>query len=269
MGTPGAAPGDSERSRSRSVRRSCRPGPCRCRGWHGVLVAPCRRPGSRGAAIVSAAFRYARILKGFSFLISRRSPISASTRAMARLFKCGRAGESVDSGLDRQACGLDAEIEQPGATVGECTPNRRYCVGLADAEQAPAASGAADLAAPGAGRAAAAEHRVDRRRRHAGCKPLAVLPLVGDVPSDGRPVPAPRGLRASHPRCRGSGRTGPGRGVSPSMWRFVISQLLMPELRDALVYASTSRYSSSAGSTGKATRLMPSTLSSTADDAAV
>src|SRR5688572_9472911 len=55
-----------------------------------------RSPGVRSAtrsgwcAMVSAALRYARILNGFSFLISRRSPISASTRATARLSIRGR-----------------------------------------------------------------------------------------------------------------------------------------------------------------------------------
>ena len=45
-----------------------------------------RRPRAAArATTVSAALRYARILNGFSPLISRRSPISASTRAMARL----------------------------------------------------------------------------------------------------------------------------------------------------------------------------------------
>ena len=83
--TPGGDPGDRRWRRSRPARRFSRRGPCRCR------AAPAVPPGASAAtrsgwcAMVSEALRYARILNGFSFLISSRSPISASTRAIARL----------------------------------------------------------------------------------------------------------------------------------------------------------------------------------------
>ena len=57
-----------------------------------------RRSAPRNATIVSAALRYARILNGFSPLISRRSPISAKTRAMRQVFH--DASSSRHAGLD-------------------------------------------------------------------------------------------------------------------------------------------------------------------------
>src|SRR3954471_19026425 len=49
--------------------------------------------------MVSAALRYARILNGFSFLISRRSPISPSTRAIARLSNDSLYGGEADTSV--------------------------------------------------------------------------------------------------------------------------------------------------------------------------
>ena len=84
--------------------------------------------GSAQALTVSAPFRYARILKGFSPLISSRSAISASTRATAML-------------SNPQALGLDVVVQQlracpppprrerrRGVTAARrrrCTPRRR------------------------------------------------------------------------------------------------------------------------------------------------
>src|SRR5258708_14857003 len=94
------------------------------------------RPATRRVswATVSAAFRYARILKGFSPLISRRSPISARMRAIARLSIGGdleqKAGETAYSPrqnslkrIDYQAAGLDGEVQHLGAGVGEHLAN--------------------------------------------------------------------------------------------------------------------------------------------------
>src|SRR5918994_100029 len=64
------------------------PIPGRARRWASVREAT----GVGSWATVSDAFRYARILKGFSPLISSRSPISASTRAMARFSLTRRGG---------------------------------------------------------------------------------------------------------------------------------------------------------------------------------
>ena len=71
--------------RSRRARRSSRRGPCRCRECASRSAGGQVGDALAEWAIVSAALRYARILNGFSLLISRRSPISAKTRAMARL----------------------------------------------------------------------------------------------------------------------------------------------------------------------------------------
>src|SRR4029077_3729735 len=67
--------------------------------------------GSPHAAIVSLAFRYARILKTFSPLISSRSAISASTCAIGLL-------------STPEAVALDGEREQAGAAGGERGRNR-------------------------------------------------------------------------------------------------------------------------------------------------
>ena len=71
--------------------------PCRCRECPADRLRRTARPRLGKCAIVSAAFRYARILNGFSLLISSRSPISARTRASARL------SMSVDAGHGRCA----------------------------------------------------------------------------------------------------------------------------------------------------------------------
>ena len=132
-------------------------------------------------AIVSDALRYARILNGFSLLISRRSAISASMRAMARL--------STRAHRRRRACRastrLDRKIEQapPRLRARHESPAVRFT----DAEQAPAAVPRRRPCPPAPALSAAASV-VDLRRRDARRELLAVLPLVGDVP---RPPPAP------------------------------------------------------------------------------
>ena len=72
--------------------------------------------------------------------------------------------------------------------AGERAADRGDVFRLADAEQAATASGAADLAAPGAGGARGLEHGIDRRRGDAGRQPLAILPFVRDMTADRRPI---------------------------------------------------------------------------------
>src|SRR6185503_13148892 len=83
-------------------------------------------------ATVSAAERYARILNAFSPLISSRSAISPSTCAIAAL----STSEPV---------ALEGEVDQPGAAAGERVADARGRLRRPKAEQAAAATGAADL----------------------------------------------------------------------------------------------------------------------------
>src|SRR6266852_5802609 len=101
---------------------------------------------------MSAPLRYARILNGLSFLISRRSAISRRMRAIARLSK-------------PEAFGLDMVVERPRAAGRERFGRR--------------ASGFR------------ARHQiVDRRRRDAGRQALAVFPLDANLPADFIPIAA-------------------------------------------------------------------------------
>src|SRR5215510_13715664 len=140
-------PGISRRPRSSSFANSC--------GWFEAM---------------SAALRYARILNGFSSLISSRSAISRRMRAIAALSK-------------PESFRFDAVVEQAGAAVGERLCDRPAGRRRAVAEQAAAAARAADLRCRGAGRKRAVDEIVDRRRRDARREPLAVVPLDRDVPA--------------------------------------------------------------------------------------
>src|SRR5258705_7645708 len=134
-----------------------------------------RATGSAHALIVSAAERYARILKTFSPLISRRSAISAKTCAIGRL-------------STRQAVALDGEVKQPGAAGGERVGDRGTHIGRPVAEQAPAAARAAPLRRGRAGRHRPRDERLDGGRRHARRQPLAVLPFFRDRRAHAVPV---------------------------------------------------------------------------------
>ena len=81
---------------------------------------------------MSAPFRYARILNGLSFLISRRSAISRRMRAIARLSK-------------PQSFGLDAVVEHARAAGGQRRGDRRARLRRTVAEETAAAACAADL----------------------------------------------------------------------------------------------------------------------------
>src|SRR5262245_38575784 len=70
---------------------------------------------SVACAIVSDAFRYARILTGFSLLISRRSAISAKMRAMAR-FSMSRRGiaEAQNDSMQSEPADPQSRCDSPG-----------------------------------------------------------------------------------------------------------------------------------------------------------
>ena len=231
--------------RSRPARRSSRRGPCRCPGCASRSAGGSSAIASPTCAIVSAALRYARILNGFSPLISSRSPISARTRAMARLSSAHRRCSDVSRDSGRQA--VDAGFDH-AALRSRCWKSRSRApapasawriagtsVRLAEAEQAAAAAGAADLAAERAGRRAPRRacasisgvvtpgaSRLRFSHSAAICRPT----------SASRAVRAPSRIAAAMSRMRAKLRW---TSRSPSMWRLVTSQLLMPELRDALV----------------------------------
>src|SRR5687768_10241653 len=134
-----------------------------------------RATGSAQAASVSAAVRYARILKAFSPLISSRSAISAKTCATCRL--------STDEPVP-----FDAVLEHAGAASGQRVANRFTSLRWAVAEEAPAASRAAHLGGGGAGLLGARNQIIDRRRRHPGRQLLARVPFVGNRVADAVPV---------------------------------------------------------------------------------
>src|SRR5438477_3898318 len=112
---------------------------------------------------MSAPLRYARILKGLSFLISRRSAISRRIVAIATL-------------SNPQAFRLDRIAEQPRAAGRERRGDRALRVGRAVANQASTAARAADLGSRRAGRDGTRDQIVDSRCRDPRRQPLAVFP---------------------------------------------------------------------------------------------
>src|SRR5438067_13040476 len=126
---------------------------------------------------MSAPLRYARILKGLSSLISRRSAISRRILAIATL-------------SNPQAFRLDLVVEQPRAAGGERRGDRALRVGRAVADQAAAAPRAADLGACRAGRHGTRDEIVDSRCRDTRREPLAIFPFPGDLAAHFVPVAA-------------------------------------------------------------------------------
>src|SRR5450759_2635931 len=128
-------------------------------------------------AAMSAPLRYARILNGLSFLISRRSAISRRMRAIARLSK-------------PQAFGLDMVVEQACPARRELVGDRRPSGRRAVTEEASAAAGAAHLGCRRTCGLRPRDQVVDGRCRDAGRQPLAVVPLDGNLATDLVPVAA-------------------------------------------------------------------------------
>src|SRR6185295_14360523 len=120
---------------------------------------------------MSAPLRYARILNGLSVLISRRSAISRSIRAIARL-------------SNPQAFHLDMVVEHSSASGGERRGHRRSRLRRAVTEETAAAARAADLGGRRARGGGAADQLVDRRSRNARRQPFAVVPFRGDLTPD-------------------------------------------------------------------------------------
>src|ERR1041384_4082598 len=86
-----------------------------------------RETASPAVATVSAADRYARILKAFSPLISSRSTISPRTCAI----------EALSTG---QPVPLEREVDHAGAATGERLPDRGSGFRRTETEQAAAAT---------------------------------------------------------------------------------------------------------------------------------
>ena len=173
-------------------------------------------------AAMSAPLRYARILKGLSFLISRRSAISRRIRAIARL-------------SNPQPFHLDAVVEHARAAVGQRGGDRRPRLRRTVAEQAAPPPRAAHLCAAVAPAALARAIRSSMAgvvtpgaSRFRFSHSIAICrPTSSQSPrsSAARMATAVSRIRSKQSKmCR-----------SPSMCRLVISQLFVPELRGAPV----------------------------------
>src|SRR5262245_56619947 len=136
--------------------------------------------GSPHVLIVSAAVRYARILKAFSPLISSRSAISANTRAIWRL-------------STNQSVAFDGEVEKAGPSFHKCISHRVASIGRAEADETAPAAGAADLGACRARACGAGDEVVDHRSRHSRSETLPILPLLDDRAANPIPVAAAKG----------------------------------------------------------------------------
>src|SRR5437762_13777131 len=130
---------------------------------------------------MSATFRYARILNGFSFLISRRSAISRRMRAMAAL-------------SNAQTFHLDLVLDHARSARGQRGRDRLSRGRRSIAEQASAAAGAADLGCRGAGALGPRDQLFDCVGRHAGGQLPPVVPLAIDLAAHFVPVGAQEGL---------------------------------------------------------------------------
>src|SRR5262245_15446885 len=124
---------------------------------------------------MSAPFRYARILNGFSSLISRRSAISRRMRAMAGL-------------SNLEPFPLDPPVEHAGAASGERGGDRRLYVRWSIAEQTAAAARPADLGRCRPGLGGAFDQLVDGWRRNTRGEALSVGPFVTNLAPDLVPV---------------------------------------------------------------------------------
>src|SRR5262245_44700602 len=133
---------------------------------------------------MSPTFRYARILNGFSFLISRRSAVSWRTREISLLRIARHGGPSIDS----QTIRLDLVVEDAGPSLGEGSRDRVMRSRRSVTEQATAAARATNLRRSGPRRAGALDELVDHRCRDTRREALAVVPLDGDLAAHFVPV---------------------------------------------------------------------------------
>src|SRR6185436_5617561 len=147
-------PGISRRPAASSVARSC--------GWLEAM---------------SAALRYARILKGFSSLISSRSAISRRMRAMAAL-------------SNPETFHLDLVVEHTRSARGQRRRHRVPGFWRSVADDTSAATGAADFRRGRTRALRARDHVVDRPGRHARRELLPVVPFTIDLAAHFVPVAA-------------------------------------------------------------------------------
>src|SRR5580765_8214674 len=134
---------------------------------------------------MSATLRYARILKGLSPLISRRSAISPRMWAMAALSN------------PKTFC-LDVKVQHAGPALCQRGGNGGSSVRRPVAKQAAAAAGAAHLRRGCAGGPSATHEIVDLRRRDAGRQPFSVLPFGGNLAAHLIPVAPFEGVTHRH-----------------------------------------------------------------------
>src|SRR5512135_686404 len=102
--------------------------------------------------------------------------------------------------LDDETVGFDEVVQNPGAAGRQGLPDAILVAGLRIAEQAAAAARAADLRGRRTRFSRARDQLVDLRRRHARRQPLAVLPLMADLPA--HLVPLLAFERGAHPDGR-------------------------------------------------------------------
>ena len=162
-------------------------------------------------ATMSAPFRYARILNGLSPFSSSMSPISPRMRAIAEVIE---AASPRQRGALRFRCGSRAERAPPAASASRTARPCRAAPGRTGSRhrrrRRPCAA-----CAPAAMRAR--DQIVNLRRGDARRQPLAVVPLLGEVPPVAVPVAALERRRASRRRCRECARSNRTRARSPSM----------------------------------------------------
>src|SRR5687767_14779353 len=147
------------------------------RSWASVSPATC----SPEVCTTSAADRYARILKAFSPLISSRSAMSDSTRAMAAL-------------STHEPLPLEAVVEHPRPAGLERRANAALPRRRTETEQAPPAPGAAHLGGRRARRPGAHDEILDDRRGDARGQAPAVGPFLVDGAAHRVPVGSCKGL---------------------------------------------------------------------------
>ena len=148
-------------------------------------------------AIVSDAFRYARILNGFSLLISSRSAISEKMRAMARFSMSHRNDARRTSATRTEPEDRRSQYGNPSTRappdVSACrTAGTSFGSTRQNRHPPPPAPHTFAARAPAAKRIG--DERLDHRRRHAGCQLLARLPFEVDVRGDAGPIAAGEGV---------------------------------------------------------------------------
>src|SRR5215470_18589572 len=92
--------------------------------------------------------------------------------------------------LEPEPAGLDSVVEEPRPALCKRFGDGDSCRRRPVTEQAASAAGAADFGGGRAGSPGPCHQVIDRRRRDTWREPLAVVPLLGDLPSNLVPVAA-------------------------------------------------------------------------------